>query len=425
MINILNKADCCGCSACVQKCPKQCISQQEDTEGFLYPVVDKEICIDCGLCEKVCPVINPYKKRASVHTYAAINKNEEVRMKSSSGGIFTLLAEMVIDQGGVVFGARFDENWQVIIDYTETKEGIAAFRESKYVQARTDETFRKCELFLKDKRKVLYSGTPCQIAGLKHFLRKEYDNLLTVDFVCHGVPSPKVWKLYLNEFTKPAFINAISKNYPFVKNGLYYLEKKDKVGKSILLIYSPRQYNPYMTAFLKDLILRPSCHSCMVKESRSMSDITIADFWGINDLKPEMFDNKGTSLILVNNHKINHCLLSLNMKLEEVPFEESIKYNVAFLKSSLPHKMRTEFWIRYNKGENLSNLVTLYVEPKGWRFFIKYIKVYLNKLISDDRSIKHSLKLVRKWDIARVSFREKNRGWKNYEFVVELIESTN
>lgn len=199
MINIIEKKDCCGCSACVSICPKHCITMSLDNEGFLYPQVDNESCIDCGLCEKVCLVLNQGKECKPFQVYAAKNINEEIRMKSSSGGIFTLLAEQILHEGGVVFGARFNADWEVIHDYTETKEGLAAFRGSKYVQSRLGDSFCQAEHFLRQGRKVMFTGTPCQIAGLKLFLRKTYDNLLTVDFICHGVPSPGVWKKYLEE----------------------------------------------------------------------------------------------------------------------------------------------------------------------------------------------------------------------------------
>ena len=150
---------------------------QEDEEGFLYPVVDKEVCVDCGLCEKVCPVLNQREERKPLEVYAAFNKNEEIRMQSSSGGIFTALAEQIIQEEGVVFGARFNEDWEVIHDYTETAAGLSVFRGSKYVQSRIGDTFNQAEQFLKQGRSVLFSGTPCQIAGLKLFLRKEYENL--------------------------------------------------------------------------------------------------------------------------------------------------------------------------------------------------------------------------------------------------------
>lgn len=199
MINIIEKKDCCGCSACVQKCPRQCISLQEDEEGFLYPIVNEQACIDCGLCEQVCPILHPGEAHKPFKVFAAKNSNEKIRSESSSGGVFTILAESVLEEGGVVFGAKFSEHWGVVHDYTETKEGLAAFRGSKYVQSCIGDCFIKAKSFLVQGRKVLFSGTPCQISGLKRFLGKEYGNLLAVDFICHGVPSPKVWRMYLEE----------------------------------------------------------------------------------------------------------------------------------------------------------------------------------------------------------------------------------
>ena len=210
MINIEDKKKCCGCSACVQRCPKQCISLQEDEEGFLYPQVDKKICVNCGLCEKVCPVLNPVKARKPQVVFAARAIDEKVRLESSSGGVFTVLAELVIERGGVVFGAKFNEKWEVVHAYTESKEGLSAFRGSKYVQSKIENSYKQAESFLKAGREVLFSGTPCQIAGLKLYLRKEYTNLLTVDFVCHGVPSPMVWKDYLEEKIRP--LGVVGKN---------------------------------------------------------------------------------------------------------------------------------------------------------------------------------------------------------------------
>lgn len=204
MIQIKERENCCGCSSCVQRCPKQCITMREDNEGFLYPEVEDSSCIGCGLCEIVCPMINPFEKCEPQKFLAAINNDEEIRLQSSSGGIFSIIAEKVIHEGGVVFGARFNDTWQVILDYTESTEGLAAFRGSKYVQAIVGDTYKQCEKFLKGGRKVLFSGTPCQIAGLKHYLLKEYNNLITVDFACHGVPSPLVWRKYLEEISNAA-----------------------------------------------------------------------------------------------------------------------------------------------------------------------------------------------------------------------------
>lgn len=203
MIQIKSKKDCCGCYACATRCPQQCIEMEEDNEGFRYPNTNLKQCKNCGLCERVCPVINRFlKAEEKPQVFACKNKNEEIRKESSSGGIFTLLAEMILLQNGVVFGAKFDTDFAVVHDFTETANGLSAFRGSKYLQSLIGDNYQKAEQFLKQGRTVLFTGTPCQIAGLKQFLRKEYDNLLSVDFVCHGVPSPKVFRLYLKELNQ-------------------------------------------------------------------------------------------------------------------------------------------------------------------------------------------------------------------------------
>lgn len=260
---------------------------REDNEGFLYPEVDREVCIDCGLCEKVCPVIHQGDKRKPLAVYAVKHKDDKIRLSSSSGGAFTALAESVIDEDGVVFGAKFDEDWSVFHDYTDTKEGLAAFRGSKYVQSRVGDSFKKAEYFLKAGRKVLFSGTPCQIAGLKRFLRKEYDNLLTVDFICHGVPSPGVWREYLKEETarqcggknsvlshpnikeRDARIESISfrdkrlgwKKFSFA---LTLSVPNGHGAKNTVLLSESKYHNLFLKGFLRDLYLRPSCHHCKI-----------------------------------------------------------------------------------------------------------------------------------------------------------------
>lgn len=365
MINITNKKDCCGCGACVQKCPKQCILLQEDNEGFLYPHVDVDTCIDCGMCEKVCPVLNPYDPRRPHQVLAAINKNEKIRMESSSGGIFTLLAEKVINEGGVVFGARFDDEWQVTLDYTETIEGLSAFRGSKYVQARTGETYKQCEQFLKDGCSVLFTGTPCQIAGLHHFLRKQYDNLTTCDFVCHGVPSPKVWRMYLTEVIKGA--NRAIKDVQFRNkdNGwkAFNFKMSYDAGSKTTTLSSPYAENLYMRAFLRDMILRPSCYNCQAKQSRSMSDITIADYWGVQHTHPEMDDDKGTGLVLINSQKGMEYFDDIRVKSIEVDYDEAVVYNSAIVSSVSPHTNRDRFFYELASTPNLNHLILDCTEP--------------------------------------------------------------
>lgn len=306
MIEITNKAECCGCEACVQRCPRHCISLRPDDEGFLYPHVDLSLCIDCHLCEKSCPIVNaPKADITPVECYAAKNPDSNVRHLSSSGGVFTLLAQKTILEGGVVFGARFNENWEVIHGYSDTLEGINAFRGSKYVQSHIAESFILAGKVLKEGRKVLFSGTPCQIAGLRRYLGKEYSNLLTVDFICHGVPSPGVFSRYLEETTgnKDTRITDIQfrdKTKGWAKSSLSISYLRNGREKSHI---ASVDRDKYLIGFVKDLYLRPSCHECRFKNLRSGADITMGDFWGISSLHPELNDDKGISAIMVNTAK--------------------------------------------------------------------------------------------------------------------------
>lgn len=358
MINITDKSLCCGCSACLNICPQGCITMQSDSEGFQYPEVDTNICIECGLCEKVCPFLLPYDARKPENVYAANNKDTKMRLQSSSGGVFSILAEKVIREGGVVFGARFDENWQVVLDYAETLEGIAKFRGSKYVQGRIEKAFYDAQHFLKSGRFVLFSGTPCQIAGLNHFLRKEYDNLVTVDFVCHGVPSPKVWSRYLK--TIVLWGGTTIKNIKFrdKPNGW----KKFNLtfhfnGEEEHVISNCYSQDHYMKAFLSDMILRPSCYNCMAKSGRSNSDITIADFWGVNNILPQIDDDKGTSLLFLQTEKGRRALEFDSFLYVESTYNDAFRFNPAIEKSANPHKNRQEFFEKLDNAPDLVELI--------------------------------------------------------------------
>lgn len=354
MIAIQDKSLCCGCAACAQTCPKRSITMVADEEGFLYPQIDCDTCIDCGLCEMVCHELHPYEEKNPLKVLAAINKDEEIRMQSSSGGIFHLLAERTISEGGVVFGARFDKNWQVVMDYAETTEGVRAFMGSKYVQARTEKAYKDTKRFLAEGRQVLFSGTPCQIAGLKHFLHKEYDNLLTVDVICHGAPSPRVWKMYLDELIREGQnINKIefrnkTKGWKNFCLKLTYNQEDDSLS-----LLSPSSNNPYMSAFLNDIILRPSCYACKAKAGRSHSDITIADFWGIQSIFPEMDDDKGTGLVFANTEKGLATVQSERLTTKETSYEKVKPFNPACFRSSERHPKREEFFQRILQGESM------------------------------------------------------------------------
>lgn len=359
MINITDKSQCCGCEACCSVCPKNCISIKADKEGFVYPHVDLSQCIDCKLCEKVCPVLFPAPSTKVPLVYAGINNNTNIRLQSSSGGIFTLIAEQVLQKNGVVFGACFDEQWNVIHRYTETKEGLSRFRGSKYVQSYIGNSFLQAKQFLDEGRKVLFSGTPCQIAGLKNFLRKPYQNLLTVDVVCHGVPSPKVWQKYLHESVCKAYhirrglsfslADTIMKiNFRSKEKGwkTYHVRIEYQNGKNDSI---PAVKNTYIQAFLSDLSLRPSCYACSAKLHHVQSDITLADFWGIDQLHPEIDDDKGCGLILVHNVHALSLLKSLDCQLQEQKLDDVITFNPSIIHSVKEPVNRKFFYMMLDK----------------------------------------------------------------------------
>lgn len=378
MLQITDKSKCCGCNACVQRCPKQCIVMHEDEEGFLYPQVDVTLCIDCGLCEKVCPVLNQNQERKPLKVYAAINKDERIRMLSSSGGLFTVLAEQILKEGGVVFGARFNDDWEVVHDYTETFEGLARFRGSKYVQSYVGNTFCLVEQFLKQKRKVLYSGTPCQVAGLRLFLHKEYENLLTVDIVCHGVPSPGVWRKYLKETCTRVnqsvkVINSLSfrdkctgwKGYSF---SISFLD-----GQKIVHYHDKELW---MKGFLSDLYIRPSCYACPSKCLKSGSDITLGDYWGIQNVMPKVDDDKGVCCFLINTEKGKGIQDLIDFERIESQFADVVKGNPSMIHSVIISSKRIRFF-RALKNKNVSQVISLYTKQS----IILRLKIFIYNLL--------------------------------------------
>lgn len=379
-LKIKNKKDCMGCYGCSNICPQSCITMKSDEEGFCYPKVDYNECIKCGLCIKICPIINKIMVGNNPRAYASINKNKDIRLESSSGGIFTLIAEEVIDEGGVVFGASFNHDFSVVHKYIETKGELRELRGAKYVQSVIGNTYRQVKEFLKQGRWVLFSGTPCQIAGLKSYLQSEYDKLFCVDIICHGVPSPKVWEKYIqfheantnSKLKKVSFRNKdegwkqYSVSFLFKNNSKYIQKSRDDL---------------YMQAFLKDVCLRPSCYACEFKTLNRQSDITLADFWGIQNMLPEMDDDKGTSLIFVNSIKGESMLGRTKDKAlyKEVDIKQSVKYNSAAIKSVEYNQGREGF---FNNLDNLSfdKLIKKYCSDKAvirikkkLRFFVALI----------------------------------------------------
>lgn len=344
-LKIKEKESCMGCHACSSVCPQGCISMDSDSEGFWYPKVDRGKCIKCELCIKTCPIINKIAVENKPVAYACINKNEEIRLESSSGGIFTLVAEEVINNGGIVFGVGFDKDFNVIHSYVKNKEKLAMFRGSKYVQSRIGDTYSQAKFFLEEGKQVLFTGTPCQISGLKSYLRKDYDNLFCVDNICHGVPSPKVWKKYV--YYHEDRVGSPTKRIAF--------RRKDKGWKQYSVSFrfeNGTEYcetlkeDLYMRAFLKDVCLRPSCYACEFKTLSRESDITLADFWGIQKMLPDMDDDKGTSLIFVNSDSGQSMFENIEEKIiyKEVDINQAVSYNSAAIKSVEYNPKRDDFF---------------------------------------------------------------------------------
>lgn len=306
-----------------------------DQWGFLYPQIKEDNCINCGLCEKTCPVSRPMQAEGDTAAYSACNRDEEVRLSSSSGGVFTILAAHVIRQGGVVIGAAFDDQWNVAHACAETLQETMRFKGAKYAQSRIGDSYRQAKGFLTAGRTVLFSGTPCQIGGLKGFLGKEYENLICVDLICHGVPAPGLWRKYLKEREKKAGAAAKQISFRCKKKGWknYVLSITFENGKQYQK--SPG-LDPYMRAFLSDLSLRPSCSQCSFKGASRQADLTLADFWGIQQLQPEMDDNKGTSLVLVHTARGKRMLdiIHRHAALQEVEPAAALQYNPAAVTSA-------------------------------------------------------------------------------------------
>ena len=306
----INYENCTGCGACVQRCPKQCISWATREFDFRYPRVDEATCINCGLCEKVCPIDKELKVPTAQKAYAAVHKDSSVLEKSTSGGAFTALADTIFSQGGVVYGAAMLNDMQVKHIRTENRTAFAELRSSKYLQSDTGTTYQMVEQDLKQGKVVLYSGTPCQIDGLKCFLRKEYENLYTADIVCHGVGSQAYFDRYM-EFAKERYgkIKALrfrSKEYAgwSCGGGVVVVGTSNSEKKIPYRDFD----NYYYSYFLSGDIYRKCCYSCKYANTKRVGDFSLGDYWGVEALNLPLQTENGCSLLLVNNERAKKLL---------------------------------------------------------------------------------------------------------------------
>lgn len=326
---------CTGCTACCNTCPKSAIQMEADSEGFCYPSVDYKKCVRCGLCEKTCPIVNAagIKTYSEPRVYAAWNINPEIRINSTSGGVFSALSDAVIQRGGSVVGARYDERFNVVHSIIDDLAGIEALRQSKYVQSDLGDIFQQVRSLLERGKLVLFCGTPCQSAGLQMFLRKEYENLYCCDFICRGVISRKVYHKYL-EGKSAGQAGTLSKVH-FKNKDFGWNRFSTKLGYSDGSFYQQDRYHDsYLKGYLNyNLYLRPSCHACKFKQIPRKSDLSLGDFWGIGMYKKELDTDCGTSVILVNSTKGQKLLSWIwdSLVIEERSLDEVIKGNACLL----------------------------------------------------------------------------------------------
>nr|WP_321399875.1 Coenzyme F420 hydrogenase/dehydrogenase, beta subunit C-terminal domain [uncultured Desulfobacter sp.] len=347
------KDECCGCTACYASCPVNAIKMNTDNKGFFYPVVNQELCIDCDECKRVCPFKNSVAEKEPLHIYAAKNKNLETRLHSSSGGSFALIAQWVEAQKGVIFGVAFDDNFIVKHMKGERRKDWQRFCGSKYVESDLGDTFVRIKKVLKTGRKVLFSGTPCQVAGLTRSLHgADISNLITCDLVCHGTPSPKVWKEFL-DYLKKRFKTKIKKiSFRDKEKTGWHNSTLTVWGKSDeILIKETQREGFFFQVFFRHLILKPACFKCPYSNFFRPGDITLGDYWGVEDHFQEFDDDKGISLVMCNTEKGKAVWEEINHDMDyfEVQKNQCLQTNLQQPSNYPGKRKRDDFWNRYNK----------------------------------------------------------------------------
>lgn len=347
---LISHEQCTGCGACASRCPKHCIRMQPDAEGFLYPAVDQESCVQCGICVAECPVKKlPQGIQPTPCAFAAYSKREAIRKRSSSGGVFSEIAEVILNDGGAVVGATLCEDGIVRHRLIETAEQLPALCGSKYVQSEVWSVFPSVQSALNDGKTVLFTGTPCQIAAMSALCRTpQKEQLILVDVICHGTPSPAVWKRYWTDLSKGTqLMQAEFRNkQDGWKNYRVCLRFSDgtKYG-------APATRDPYMRTFLKNISLRPSCYDCVFKGSNHVGDLTLADYWGVEHLHPMQNTEQGVSLVLVHSEKGRRLLnfAAQYLFLEETALTPAIGANLSYLHSAPRHPDRAKFFESLNQ----------------------------------------------------------------------------
>lgn len=355
MIALFDKKEkCCCCAACMNICPTQAITINSDADGFEFPEIDHDLCIECGLCNKVCAFQNiPVNGDGPIATYAAINKNSDVLSASASGGIFGALATLVFDQNGVVFGCAYNEDMEPEHICVDNLLDMKKVQGSKYVQSNINTTYKEAKRYLKDGRWVLFTGTPCQIAALKSYLGKDYNNLITADIICHGVPNAEFFEGYINYLEDNLKGKVIDLKFRDKSKGWGHIEKviykKNGIVKGKLIQPFNSYYHSY---FLNGDILRESCYECKYACNSRVGDFTMGDYWGIEKVHPKIVTKEGVSVLLVNSKKGIGLIddLSKYLQLTESIFEQAREKNGPLNRPNVKSKKRDVILDTWHEG---------------------------------------------------------------------------
>ncbi|MBQ1389191.1 MAG: Coenzyme F420 hydrogenase/dehydrogenase, beta subunit C-terminal domain [Clostridia bacterium] len=371
------KEDCCGCGACYNACPKNAISMREDEFGYIYPHIDEKLCVRCGKCKRVCAFQNRSETNSPIECYAAVSKNDKQAGLSASGGVFAAIAQAFIESGGVVYGAAFDDSWGVRHIAVTNIDELYKIQGSKYAHSSTQRTFSEVRKYLKQGTKVLYSGTPCQIAGLKEFLGADYDDLFTVDIVCHGVPSSKMLIDYLKLLEDKHGGNVRSFTFRDKSIGWGINGRAEINGKRVKIWQSSSSYLFYFT---KGWLYRENCYKCKYASSHRPADITLCDYWGVEKQHPELLgkdgwdESKGISGVIINTQK-GKSLLNDGLEMYSTSFEKISSGNSQLRNPSSPGK-RDELLEVYRKG-SWRALDDRFKKNSGFRMYSSQIKALL------------------------------------------------
>jgi coenzyme F420-reducing hydrogenase beta subunit len=381
MEKIIEKDKCTGCTACVNICPLNAITMKIDKEGFKYPEINKKKCTNCKICEKMCPIINKKINISINECYAAYSNDKKNVETSSSGGIFNLIAKYIISENGIVIGAAFNDDNKLIHIPITCNEELYRIKGSKYIQSDLNNIFINIKENI-DNRKVLFVGTPCQVGGLKAFLKKEYENLVCIDLICHGVPSPKLFEKYIKELENDYSNHVIG--YEFRDKSTGWENYSNKIIFENKMKSCLAKKNEYMQLFLSDSTLRESCYNCNFKLGNKYSDITLGDFWGIKDVNIKMYNKLGVSAIIINSEKGKKLfnIIKKEITFDQCTLEDILKNNNSLKYSCNRPENRNYFYSDMYKN-NILQLAKKYKKKQGIiKSIYILIKIAIKKVIN-------------------------------------------